>query len=125
MAGHGICRTDIEDARHPGLQAGGIERVGLAQRAGHFLLPAARPRRIVAGAEDHPVEAAQGAFQAGVVEHLGDPALGLQIGETLDLRRRTVDQHQIVTGGPDGARGVMSQQAGGSEYGVFHMSSRA
>ena len=60
-----------------------------------------------------------------VVEHLGDPALGLQIGETLDLRRRTVDQHQIVTGGPDGARGVMSQQAGGSEYGVFHMSSRA
>ena len=64
-------------------------------------------------------------IQAGVVEHLGDPALGLQIGETLDLRRRTVDQHQIVTGGPDGARGVMSQQAGGSEYGVFHMSSRA
>ncbi|MNE56318.1 hypothetical protein D3C80_1512160 [compost metagenome] len=86
MGWHGEGRADIDDARHPYLLAGGVEMVGQVQRAGDFLLPAARPQRIVAGAEDDAVEAVERAHEALVIEQFGDPAFRFEVGQALDLR---------------------------------------
>ncbi|MCY1554003.1 hypothetical protein D9M68_905410 [compost metagenome] len=82
----------IQDSRHAGSQAGGIEVIALIQCAGHFVLPAPRPRRVVPGTENNLIGTLQRPTQCGMVEQVGGAALGIQIIEAADTRGGAMNQ---------------------------------